>query len=274
MRNAFLAATFALGTAAVAVGDCDATAPRQASLTLDGVSSVEVIAKAGSLKVFGRSGMSKIKAHGTACASTRSALDDIELRAEKRGNVARIEVVTPDNVMFWDERRLDLTVELPDRFPVKISDGSGSMDVERVAAARISDGSGEIDVRNVTGDVFISDGSGSIEIEDVGGNVRVTDGSGEIAIVRVRGAVEIPADGSGSIEISDVGGAVNIFADGSGSIDIEKVRSNVTIGDDGSGSIDVADITGDLVVRSDGSGGIHVERVGGRVSIPRDRDDE
>ncbi|HEY5609856.1 MAG TPA: hypothetical protein VIL97_01510 [Thermoanaerobaculia bacterium] len=272
MRNAVLAASLVLGSAAAAWADCDATAQRQASLSLEGVTSVEIIAKAGSLKVYGRSGSNAIKAHGTACASTRSSLDDVTLRAEKRGNVARIEVDTPEIMMFWNEARLDLTVELPDRLPIHISDGSGSMDVENVASVRIEDGSGDIDVQHVTGNVFIADGSGSIEVEDVGGDVKITDGSGEIVIDRVRGSVEIPADGSGSIEISDVGGSVNIGTDGSGSIDIEKVRHDVTIGNDGSGSISVADVTGDFTVRNDGSGGIHIERVTGHVSMPREHD--
>lgn len=245
--------SLALAAPAVA-DDCRHTAPRQLSVPSDGVKIVEVHAGAGSLVVRGTAAAG-VRASGTACSSSEEALEKIRLESKRVGDRLVIEAVFPEESSWgfgWNfQRRLDFTVELPQALPVRIDDGSGSIEVRNVAAADIDDGSGGVEVHGVAGMVSIDDGSGDITIADAGG-VRIEDGSGSIEIRSIRGAVVIEEDGSGGIEIADVTG-------------------NVTIEDDGSGSIAVRNVSGDFTVRDDGSGGVSVDGVRGKVSIPRDR---
>ncbi|HEY0593691.1 MAG TPA: hypothetical protein VGF40_18110 [Thermoanaerobaculia bacterium] len=246
---------FSLALAAPAVADdCRHTAPRQLSAPSEGVKIVEVHAGAGALVVRGGAAAG-IRASGTACSSSADALEKIRLESKRTGDRLVIEAVFPEMASWgfgWNlQRRLDFTVELPQALPVRIDDGSGSIEVRNVAAADIDDGSGEIEVRGVAGTVTVDDGSGDISIVDAGG-VAVEDGSGSIDIRSIRGAVVIEEDGSGAIEIADVTG-------------------NVTIEDDGSGSIAVRNVSGDFTLRDDGSGGVTVDGVRGKVSIPRDK---
>ncbi len=245
-------ATILISLPAVA-GDCNHSEKRSGSLSLDGIEKVEVIARAGSLEVIGKSGLSTIRAKGEACASREKYLDDIRLRVTKRGSTAIVEVEIP-RISSWGwtvSRSLDLVVEVPEGIAVDIDDSSGSMEV-----------------RNV-GDLYIDDSSGGIEIYDISGEAEIRDGSGSITVTKVAGDVRIN-DGSGSIDIRDVDGSVIIEDDGSGSIDIENVLKDVIIEDDGSGSIYVSHVRGDFTVRDDGSGGIRFNDIDGRVRIPRD----
>jgi hypothetical protein len=216
-------------------GDCENQAARQERLDGAGLRTVRVKAGAGSLRVEGRPGAVSVDAHGTACASRESLLEEVQIRARRSGDVATIETDIPErsNWLGGGEARLDLVVEVPAGVSVEIEDGSGSMDVKGVAAAAIRDGSGELVVDSVEGEVRITDGSGGITVRDAG--------------------------------------SVVIEEDGSGGIDISNVRGNVTVRDDGSGSIDVHDVGGDFTVEDDGSGGITHDAVHGRVRIPSRR---
>lgn len=231
--------------------DCRHTASRDARVAAGGITTVAIRVGAGSLTVVGGSG--EIRAHGTACASSASILDEIGIETSRRGDRVLIEAKMPTSTSSWFggiTSRLDLRVDVPAGVRVEIADGSGSIEVTGVAAVRIDDGSGEIDVRDVAGIVDIEDGSGSIFVRNVGGPVRIEDGSGSIEIRSVRTDVVIEEDGSGSIEIVGVTG-------------------NVTVERDGSGSIDVRDVGGDFRVGRDGSGGISVSGVRGRVETPK-----
>src|SRR4051794_33566716 len=144
MRTAiFLAASLAATASYASWGECSNSAPRSAALPLAGATRIVVIGRAGSLKVAGRAGATEVRATGTACASSRGELADIQLRATRSGGEIRIEAEVPEVTMsMWGERRLDFEVSLPSNVPVKVVDGSGEMTIENTAALDVDDGSG------------------------------------------------------------------------------------------------------------------------------------
>jgi hypothetical protein len=245
--------------------DCEHSAPRQASLDVDGATRLVLDVGAGSLEVRGAGGLDRVRAEGTACASRAEYLDDIAIRTDRRGDTLYLKAEYPRRVR--GSASLDLEIELPDHLALRIDDGSGSITVRSVASLEVEDGSGSLDVSDVHGDVEIDDGSGEIEVLGVGGSVVIDDGSGQIEVTGVGRSVRV-SDGSGEIELRDVDGDVIVEDDGSGEIDIAGVGGNVIVEEDGSGGIRVHDVDGDLTVHRDGSGSVIVEDVRGRVSVP------
>lgn len=249
--------------------ECRFTAPRDAAIDLDGARAVRVLAGAGSLRIDGRPGLTRVTATGTACASREGLLDDVELVARRAGGDVVIEARFPEARGWSAQMRLDLVIEVPDSLPLEVDDSSGSVEIADVASLRLEDGSGSIWIEGVAGDVTLVDGSGEIDVSRVGGDLVIEDGSGEIEVAGVEGGVEIE-DGSGEIDVRDVGRDVVVEEDGSGGIRVSQVRGNFVVRDDGSGSIDASDVQGDFIVERDGSGSIRHDRIGGRVSVPRE----
>lgn len=241
----------ALGFAAAseaAWGDCAARADREATVDMAGAAHIRIDAGPGSLHVNGRAG-ARVRAHGTACASTDSLLEGIRLVAERRGDTVYVEAVVPEHGMGWKSYAyLDLVVEVPERTALEVEDASGDTIIENVGATKVTDSSGDLRIAGVRGDLAVRDGSGDLDISDVDGTIRLRDGSGQI---RVRDA-----------------GSVVVESDSSGDIDIANVRGDVSILDDGSGGIEVAGVGGNFTVEDDGSGGIHHSGVKGQVRIP------
>ena len=233
------------------------TDPRSATVDADGARSIFVEARAGILRIRGRSGISSVRVTGTAYASRREWLDDIRLVARRVGDEVRIVADVPEmrGPTFGENTRgLDLIIEVPNTVLLEVEDGSGEAEIRGVAELEITDGSGEL------------------VIEDIGGPVRVTDGSGELQIRDVRGDLWI-RDGSGEIRVREVTGSLVVDDDGSGEISAEGIRGSVRVVDDGSGSIHVADVGGDFIVEHDGSGSISFDNVRGSVRVPRKRGD-
>jgi len=228
-----LAALAALSSPVAA--QCDYEAPREARVEASGLRSIVIDAEAGELRVVGRRGSADVEVRGTACASSRRRLEEIQVRVTRSGDVARIETEVPRGgwSLFGGSDRLDLEIDVPDSVPIEITDGSGPVEVRGVAALQLEDGSGSIRVEDVSGDVSVRDGSGGIELERIAGDVRIS-------------------DGSGGIDVFDVSGSVTIEADGSGGIEVRRIR-------------------GDFLVERDGSGGVRHRDVEGRVQIPQRR---
>ena len=231
--------------------NCKFQQDRSATVAVDGTKTLSVIAGAGSLRIEGRPGLGEVRVRGTACAPSQSLVDRIDLRAEKVGDVVRVETILPSG-SFGSSPTLDLTIEVPESMVARIDDASGEIQVLRIAGVEVEDSSGSMELVEIAGPIRISDDSGDIEVRDAGGNVVVKD------------------DGSGSIRIDGVKGDVQIDRDSSGDIDITDVAGNVIIDEDGSGSIDVDTVQGDFTVRRDGSGGIQYRNVSGHTSVPKD----
>ena len=204
---------------------CDLTAPRSADLAIGDATQVTVRARAGSLRIEGRPGLTSVRASGTACAGTADDLDRVELTATRSGSAILIEAHTADT-----GGRLDLLLEVPDTLPLEIDDTSGSVEIADVAAVDLRDSSGGIDI---AGDVRVRDGSGGIDISGVGGSVIIEDdGSGSIDITAVGRDVIVEDDGSGGIDVADVGGDFIVRDGGSGGVRHNGVAGRVDIGSD------------------------------------------
>ncbi len=207
---------------------------RDLSLDADGIGELDIRAGAGSLDVTGVAGQHNILVKATIVVAdadeddaARIIAERMELSLEERDGKA---VLTSDFDSGFmgagPNARIDLEVTVPASLPLKIDDGSGSIDVRDVLAdVRIDDGSGSIDVENVA-NLRIDDGSGSIDVERVAGDVNVEDGSGSISVRGVSGSVTID-DGSGSIRVNDVEEDLIIVDDGSGGLKFSNVRGTV-----------------------------------------------
>jgi Putative adhesin len=257
MRKILPIALLLTASAALA-GDeeCRYEEPRSLSSSASGVTKIVVHGVSGTLHVDGRPGVTDVRASGKACTSDKDLLRDITLTARRSGSELHIEAQTPEREarfhLFY-EARLDFGVVVPQNVAIEVRDGSGSTKVTNTGTLRVKDGSGGLTIANVRGDLTVNDGSGEIEIDGVTGNVTIDDGSGEISIRNVDGEVEID--------------------DNSGSIDVSHVKRSVLVADDGSGGVRATDVAGDFTVRSKGSGGVRYARIGGRVNVPRDRED-
>ena len=241
----------------------DESAERSASAPADGVTSIRIVAEAGSLEVRGEPGLREVRASGTAYASSRARLENIQFVLTVNGSELLVEARTPDS-----NTRFDVVITLPSEIDVVIDDGSGNLIVRNAGSVAITDGSGNIDVSDVDA-LMLTDGSGNVHIERIDGDVVIDDGgSGNLRISQVAGSVLIEVDGSGDIDVTDVGRDVRIGDDGSGNISITRVTGSVDIGADGSGDINVANIGGDFAVGSDGSGTIRHTNVAGTVALP------
>lgn len=250
-----------LAAAVVAITPLEASAAqdykeeRNATVDAKGATAVEIVGRAGWLRVRGVAGLTEVRVRGTARTSEEDWLDEIKLVAERRGNVVVVEARMPNRhctglcIGNWHQS-LDLEIEVP-----------------KGIAARVEDSSGEVEIFDV-GELDLDDSSGDIELENIGGRVRVHDSSGEIRMRHITGDIEIE-DNSGDIVVRDVTGSVLVDDDSSGEIDITRVSGTVHVRDDGSGSIDVRDIGGDFIVDHDGSGDISHSGVKGKVDVPQ-----
>lgn len=254
MYSTFLTAALLLGVAQSALAqsydECRHEEQRSADVDAGGARQLTIKAGAGSLRIEGKAGLNRVVIRGRACASDAGLLDEIELRADRRGSDVVVEAMQRDRGWsFTGNRyaRLDLVIEVPARIAAEIADGSGSIHISNLGEVSITDGSGEIVATDVHGDMRIQDGSGSIELTDVGGAVDIH-------------------DGSGSIHLRNIGGLIDV-TDGSGEIDVRTAMNSIRISD-GSGGIEVADVAGDFTVTRSGSGGIGYSNVKGRVDIP------
>ncbi len=235
---------------ALAGEDCKFAAERSAALDTTGAKSIEIVARAGELELR-PSSTKTIAAEGRACASSEEYLAQVNVRAQRKGDVVRVYVEVPEQMsglgVFY--AWLDLTVDLPTGLPVTVTDSSGDMSIDAVQVVRITDSSGDIVARKLPADVEIGDSSGEIRVENAAGRVTITDSSGDIV---VRGAREvlIPTDSSGSIRI-------------------EQVSGNVRIENDSSGDVSIADVGGSFELLADSSGDVDVSEVKGAVSLPQ-----
>jgi hypothetical protein len=207
-------------------------AERNSTVNAGGATSIRIDARAGQLRVTGRTDLTEVRVRGTARASTRDLVDAIKLEAVRNGTQVEVRAVLPESRDWrWDEQALlDLVIEVPAAMAVEIDDTSGDLTVESVSGKiRVEDNSGNIRVRDV-GDVWISDSSGDIEVRGVKGSVDIEDdSSGEIEVYDVIGSVRVGRDSSGSIDVSRVGGDFTVERDGSGSIDHADVKGKVDI---------------------------------------------
>ena len=231
--------------------DCEFGADRQATLPTEGITTLEIIARAGDLTVKPASGPA-IDGSGRACASSQALLDKTHIRTSRDGSAARLFVQVPDEPGVLDRGyvTLDLTVAVPAGISVKIVDTSGDIDVSGIQLAAITDSSGDIVFRDSSGDLEVNDSSGDVRLTNVAGAVTLTDSSGDLQIDSVR-SLRIVRDSSGDIRIVRVAGNVVIENDSSGDIEIDHVDGSVEVVADSTGERAIADVKGPITVPED-----------------------
>ncbi len=220
---------------------------RQLQLNANNLQQLVAETEAGDLHIIGEKGREQIEVEARINFDN---IDQLELTLEAKGNAAVLVARNKEQVSFGyvDNASVDLVVRVPERFALKLEDGSGDTRVE-----------------GLTGDLLIADGSGNLQVSG-GRQVTIEDGSGNLSLAQTSGNVSID-DGSGDISASQIGGTLTL-TDGSGDVEISQVQGTVTI-EDGSGDIRVAQ-AGGLTVDDDGSGELSYQQISGRITVPDD----
>lgn len=269
-----LALLLAAGTAAAE--DCEFTAQRNLELPQEAATRLNLLTRAGDLRITGVAGGKQIELRGKACASSAEALTKLNLVHSRDGSTLNVSTSAPEQndgfkLFGSNYAYIDLEVRMPQGLLLDLDDSSGDIEIVDAGAIDLRDSSGDIDIRGARGEVQISDSSGDIELDQADGNVTVrSDSSGDIRITGVRRDVRVEEDSSGDIRISDVTGSARVDHDSSGDIRFKHIGGNAEVGSDSSGSVSADDIKGDFSVREKSGGGSAIEHsdVGGKVSLP------
>jgi hypothetical protein len=153
--------------------ECRFSAPREATVDAAAAAQIIIEAGAGSLRVIGRPNLTQVRVRGTACASDRDLLDEIQLSATRSGNAVRVKSADDDlQLRNREYARLNVVIEVPESMVADINDGSGDIELSgigQVVLEMVPVGSGP----KPFGDVQIHDGSGEIRLTGVAGDVIV-----------------------------------------------------------------------------------------------------
>lgn len=263
-----LAALALLSMAAAADARCKHSRDIERFIDAADVSSLELTARAGSLRIRPADG-NAIRLDARLCSTDEDALVMMDVVHAVDGDRLSLDVVIPwDSPDFDpDGASIDLQLAVPAGLPIDAQDSSGDIDVHGVALRSLRDSSGGIRIRDGRSALTLEDSSGEIDIQALAGDLVLSDSSGEIEVHGVRGGVHIRHDSSGGIDLRDIHGDVSIDRDSSGGIRVEAVKGGVRIGADSSGGIELFNIAKDVVIGSDGSGEIRVRDVGGDFSV-------
>ncbi len=229
-----------------------------------------VIGPAGSVSIFG-----KVKVNRRGLFRRGGDADEIiQLVVEN----PPIELIGDTLVIgdFKDNsigRRVSVsyTIVVPPDTEIKAKSGSGSIEVNDIAAAvEVRAGSGRLRLANIGGPVTAKAGSGSIRAEGVAGAFKASTGSGSIVMSQTAPGDVKASTGSGGMELTGIVGALKASA-GSGRIRVDGHQEGDWIIDAGSGSVRIrlpADAAFTLDAET-GSGGIDIDHpltIEGKVS--------
>lgn len=220
---------------------------RQLQLNANHLQQLVAETAAGDLHIIGEKGREQIDVEARINFDN---IDHLELTLEAKGDAAVLIARNNEDRLFGyvNNASVDLVVRVPERFALKLEDGSGDTRIE-----------------GLSGDLLIQDGSGNLQVSG-GHQVSIEDGSGNLSLAQSRGNVRID-DGSGDIRVSQIGGALSV-TDGSGDVEVNQVQGIVTL-DDGSGDIRVTQ-AGGLIVNEAGSGGLRYQQISGPIQVPDD----
>ena len=232
---------------------------RELGLSTDGIDLLEIDCGAGFLKIKGDSQADRIEVKADVYIDVvdtkdfeKIAKEQLELELKKEGKKAVLTANFGDKSSLLSgffsssiNKRIDLTVTIPQRLNLSVDDGSGYIMIKDVQGNIVlDDGSGSMVIVHSGGKVEIDDGSGDVEARDIGGSIIIDDGSGDLLCDKVEGDCIID-DGSGDITITNAGGEVTID-DGSGAIEIDSVKGDVIIKDKGSGRVTISGVKGNV----------------------------
>ena len=255
MRHVFAVALLLAPFAAFAASPCKYPAPRNLQLDLAGIHEVEISVHGQDLHLTGSESAKGFSLSGRACASDKSALDDLQVTHRREGDRLLIDLGESKHIslsLFGNSyANLDVNVQLPAGLPVSVGVGSGDADVTGVRELKSHVGSGDLHVRHVAGPVSASVGSGDIDASDIGSLDLGSVGSGDFNGDLIRGDARIGSIGSGDVTLRGVGGSVLAQTLGSGELEVRDVGGDFSLGAKGSGDVDHAGVKGKVSVPHD-----------------------
>ena len=255
MRHLFAAALLLAPLAAFAASPCKYPSPRNLQLDLAGVHEVEISVNGQNLHLTGSESAKGFSLNGRACASDKSALDDLQVTHRRDGDRLLIEMGGNHHSslsLFGNSyANLEVNVQLPAGLTVTVGVGSGDADVTGVREMKTHVGSGDLHLRHIAGAVSASVGSGDIDASDIGSLDLGSVGSGDFKGEGIRGDVRIGSIGSGDVTLRRIGGSVQAQTLGSGDLQVHGVGGDFSLGAKGSGDVDHADVKGKVSVPHD-----------------------
>jgi hypothetical protein len=257
---------------AFANAECRFTAERSFDVPSSGLRTLAFKLGSNDLVVEGAPGLAAIEVRGRACASDAAWLDELTVEQKRDGDRVTI---TPHagHDLHSGYAYVDLRVRVPSNLAVVADGDSGDVEARGIASLDFESSSGDLVADHVAGKLGAEVSSGDVRASDVGDvEIRRTS-SGDITLHDVHGPANIARAGSGDLQV-DGAASVSIGTVGSGDVRIADASSDVSIESVGSGDISVSDVGGDFRVGSRGSGDVSHRNVRGKVSVPRDDDDD
>ena len=258
MRRLFAAALLLAPFTVFAATSCKYEAPRNLQLDLAGVRAVQIEVHNQALHLTGSSSEKGLTLNGRACASDKSALENLQVTQRREGDQLLLDIGGDNHFSFSlfgnSYANLEVTVQLPVALPVTVSVGSGDADVSGVQQLQSNVGSGDLHVHQVSGKFATSVGSGDVDATDIG-------------------SLDLGSVGSGDFKATGVTGDARVGSVGSGDVVLRKVGGSVHADTLGSGDFTVSDVAGDFSLGAKGSGDVKHSGVKGKVSVPHDDDD-
>lgn len=151
---------------------------------------------------------------------------------------------------------VDVDLEVTEDVDLEISTGAGDVTVGAgVAAVKITTGSGDVDLATA-GDTQVTTGSGDIVIGDIGGSAgKLTSGSGDISVGSAGGALQAKT-ASGDLSVLKLAGALRAnTASGdisvphaSGAVELRTASGDLSVGvaDDLPAWLELSSVTGEV----------------------------
>ncbi|MEO5828935.1 MAG: DUF4097 family beta strand repeat-containing protein [Rhodanobacter sp.] len=261
MRRLLIVALLFAPMACLASTPCKYEAPRNLQLDLAGVHGIQIDVHSHDLHLAGGDSNKGLTLTGRACASTQAVLDKLQVTQRRDGDRLLLDIGGDGGGFTFNlfgsnsYASLEVTMQMPANLPVTIRVGSGDADVAGVQQLQASVGSGDLHVRQLSGALGVSVGSGDIEATDIGSLDLGSVGSGDFKAEGIKGDARVGSIGSGDVTLRKVGGSV---------------RADTL----GSGDLQVNDVGGDFSLGAKGSGDVNHSAVKGKVSVPRDNDDD
>jgi hypothetical protein len=260
--------------------ECRYSAPRNADLDAAGLHSLLLRLGSSDLDIQGVQGLNRIEVRGTACASDKSWLKDLQISTGRNGDQATVDAERHDSIstsifnLFGSSYAyIKLQVRVPAALAVQVHSGSGDTRARTLASLDFHSGSGDLIADHVDGALELQLGSADARANDVGSVALNGTGSGDVHVDGVRGDVRADHSGSGDLEFSNVRGSVRVGSTGSGDVTLSDIGRDAEVGSTGSGDVSVNGVGGNFSVRSTGSGDVRYHNVKGKVDVPN-RDDD
>lgn len=248
----YLLVLLALLPLAATAAECRYSAPRTLHDDLAGIRGVQIDLHSHDLHLVGSDSGGSLEVSGRACASSESALNNLQVTSHREGDQLIIDVGGHNSfnvgVFGISYAYLDLQAQLPASVPVTLNTGSGDAYVSGLTQLNVQTGSGDLHADHIAGEVSVTTGSGDVELSDIGSLNAGSVGSGDVKARNVHKSVIIGTVGSGDVTLEHVGGSVSVSTIGSGDLVAKDVGGDLSVGAKGSGDVVHSDIRGKVSV--------------------------